>query len=163
MCEDDGGSTKHLYHHHGTDTLVPPPRVIKKHIFNPLSKPFEPTQKNQLVNNCDCDAQSMDTIDSDQTNELTYEQEYSHACILCPERYRTYKELKRHIRDKVERPYNCIICKAVYKHEYLLKRHQNLHRALRQFTCRGCNKTFRSFLLLKKHFDDCRYKLYIFT
>lgn len=84
-------------------------------------------------------------------------------CILCPQRYRTFKELQHHYRNKIEKPYNCIICTATFKHKYLLWRHRNIHQTLTLLECRGCKKSFRSLLMLKKHFEECRYKLHVLT
>lgn len=82
-------------------------------------------------------------------------------CILCPKRYGTFKELQRHYRNKIEKPYNCLICNAMFEHKYQLWRHRNIHRTLTVLECRGCKKSFRSLLMLKKHFEGCRYKLHV--
>lgn len=97
--------------------------------------------------------------DSDEENQI----ERPFECILCPERYRTFNELQCHYRTKIERPHKCTICNAMFEHKYLLWRHRNIHRTLTVLECRGCNKSFRSLLMLKKHFEECRYKLHVLT
>lgn len=89
--------------------------------------------------------------------------ECSFECILCPNRYSTFKELQRHYRNKIEKPYNCTICGAMFKHKYQLWRHRNIHQTLTLLECRGCKKSFRSLLMLKKHCEECRYKFYVLT
>lgn len=117
--------------------------------LNPESKPFNPLIPWQW--------QSYQYTDMENQIECPFE------CILCSERFRTFKQLQCHYRNKIVKPYNCMICKASFKHKYLLWRHRNIHRTLQVLQCRGCKKSFRSFLLLKKHFEECRYKLHVLT
>lgn len=84
-------------------------------------------------------------------------------CILCPSRHRTLDDLQNHITQKVLKPYDCVVCGEVFTHKYALQRHMGKHRNKKSFTCRGCYKKFRNFGVLNKHFDVCRFKLYIFT
>lgn len=92
-------------------------------------------------------------------NNENADQEY--ACIICPKRCKTKAELQMHIKSKIFQPYTCSICGIGYERKYNLERHQNTHRTLKSFECKGCNKTFSKVNQLTKHYDNCRFKLYI--
>lgn len=139
--------------------------VTKKYAFNPLSKPFHPMKKCSSSSESSCDSSISEK--SETTTDLTVEPSKipskDFVCILCPEKFATLDELKSHIKNKVQLPFACVICSASYEHNYLLQRHLKNHRGLKAFNCRGCHKKFRSLNQLRKHFEFCRYKLYIFV
>lgn len=116
------------------------------------------------------DAHSMQsTVTKDTTTTATTQSKLrkptktKFVCVLCSEQFRTVDELRKHILDKILKSYECIICGETYTHKYLMQRHRASHRSMPQFPCRGCSKKFRSFVQLDKHFDTCRFKLYIYA
>lgn len=141
----------------------------KKYAFNPLSKPFTPGQNiysSYVSSPMSFTSSSSDcsTIESPtETNSSIFEEETKQfVCILCPEKFTTLDDLNEHIKNKIQNPYRCNICGKSYDDHFLFQRHLRSHRRLKTFKCRGCSKKFRSLHQLNKHFDLCRYKLYIF-
>lgn len=138
--------------------------VAKKYAFNPLSEPFHPTRKDSVSS--ECSSTSSMTDSSDGSTETSIKSSTpppkQFVCILCPEKFTTFDALKQHITNKVQLPHACVICSVSYEHNYLLQRHLKTHRGLKAFNCRGCHKKFRNLNQLRKHFEICRYKLYIF-
>lgn len=133
----------------------------KKYEFNPLSEPFHPMKTYSTESEYD----SINSIETPipQMIEPIKKPSKDFVCILCPEKFNTLDELKTHIKNKVQLPFACVICGKSYKHDYSLYRHLKNHRGLKSFNCRGCHKKFRSLNQLRKHFEFCRYKLYIFA
>lgn len=165
----------------GECSLMSPTRETvvstKKYTFNPLSEPFHPMGRTYSNSSSPFSrimttssewssiASSSGSTTAFGSSTTTIEQFKSgqFVCILCPEKYDTLDELKQHLKSKVEQPHECVICGVSFKHNYLLYRHMKQHRSLRSFRCRCCHKKFRSLNLLGKHFEFCRYKLYIFN
>lgn len=142
----------------------------KKYTFNPLSEPFHPMRNiysdtsspsSVTSDSSECSSNASTTSTSESTKTTLIETK-KFVCILCPEKYNTLDELKHHLESKVQQPYSCVICGISFAHNYLLQRHTKQHRSLKSFRCRCCNKKFRSLNLLGKHFEFCRYKLYMF-
>lgn len=141
----------------------------KKYTFNPLSEPFHPMRSisspaSVFTNSSECSPIACTEIASATTKTGHSEPVNTNkfVCILCPEKYDTLAELKNHLKNKVQQPHTCVICGMSFGHNYLLHRHMKQHRSLKVFRCRGCNKKFRSFNMLMKHFEFCPYKLYMF-
>ncbi|XP_055303947.1 zinc finger protein 333-like [Sitodiplosis mosellana] len=142
----------------------------KKYTFNPLSEPFHPMRNiysnmSSPATSSECSSIASTTATPETTTKTTSIDQIKSeqfVCILCPEKYDTLDELKQHLKNKVQQPHTCVICGVSFTHNYLLHRHMKQHRSLKVFRCRCCNKKFRSLNQLGKHFDFCRYKLYMF-
>lgn len=140
----------------------------KKYVFNPLSEPFLPTRSINLnpsspISLTSSSAKFPTTINAHELEIATIPLiQKKFECILCPEQFATHDELKLHIEQKVQQQHVCVICAKSYAHNYLLHRHITNHRKLKTFKCRGCSKKFRNLNQLGKHFEFCRYKLYMF-
>lgn len=141
----------------------------KKYAFNPLSEPFQPKR---IINSYGSSPISFTSDSSDcsaiesllgETKESSIvEAPKEFVCILCPEIFASSDELTEHIKCKIQQPYRCVACSVSYDDNIRLQRHLKSHRRLKTFKCRGCSKKFRSLHQLNKHFELCRYKLYIF-
>lgn len=82
-------------------------------------------------------------------------------CILCSAHFRTVHALRKHLLDKVDKAHECIVCGRAYANKFVMQRHRSSHRNQKSFSCRGCYKRCRNVAQLDKHFDACRFKLYI--
>lgn len=145
----------------------------KKYVFNPLSEPFHPARN---IYTSSAARVSSDTTDCARvevtstrlqapkptTIEPLKKLPKAFVCILCPEKYATLNELKNHIRNKVQKPHTCFVCARAFEHDFLMRRHLKNHLNLKSFKCRGCSKKFRTLNQLNKHFECCRYKLYLY-
>lgn len=151
---------------------------VKKYEFNPTVEPFHPMKKTfsdaSSDTNISCSSPeciptdiSIDSSNTVETTETTSSEKSrtlpkKFVCILCPEKFSTLDELNQHIQNKVQQPCICIICGMSYAYHYQLQRHFSGHRSSKIFSCRCCHKKFRSLNQIRKHFDFCRFKLYLY-
>lgn len=148
----------------------------KQYTFNPLSEPFHPmrniysnassspslTADSSEYSSIASSTTTTPTLTPEPTKPIERKKTEKFICILCPEKYDTLDELQEHLKNKVQQPHTCVICGVTFEHNYLLHRHVKQHRHMKSFQCRCCHKKFRSLNQLGKHFDFCRYKLYMF-
>lgn len=156
------------------------PNIKKIQSFNPESPPFWPQSRSsntygsssgsgnvpiqwkpqfyQSDSGCcvTSDSTASPLSNSLQSDTLPYQ------CIICSKRFKCQIELNKHIQKKILNPYQCAICGVHYDCKYKLQRHENVHRNVKTFVCKGCGKKLRSINQLSKHYDNCRFKLYIF-
>lgn len=151
---------------------------LKKYAFNPTVEPFHPLRKTYFdassATSISCSSPesiptdiSINSSNSVDTTKTTLSKKSrtlpkNFACILCPQTFSTLDELNQHIQNKVRQPCVCIICGMSYAHNYQLHRHFSAHRSSKIFSCRCCHKKFRSLNQIRKHFDHCRFKLYLY-
>lgn len=136
--------------------------LAKKYQLNPLSKPFQP----QSVYTCDGYGSPLNDSITAKYEALVAavganKRSKRFVCILCPEKFFTSDELRKHLISKVEERFMCIICGTSFADKHVLQRHFQNHRSSKQFRCRGCSNKFRSFNQLRKHFEVCPYKLHM--
>lgn len=148
--------------------------TTSSYTFNPLSIPFQPMQKGTMgivpseaaiaAASMVTHNQSMNDLSTAFSMNIHHFSKY--VCILCPKTFSTAIELKQHIENKALHPFDCVICGTSFTHGYQLTRHLWIHlknhRRIRQFDCRACYKKFRTLNQLHKHYELCRYKLYLF-
>ncbi|XP_031638496.1 protein snail homolog Sna-like [Contarinia nasturtii] len=150
----------------------------KKYAFNPLSEPFQPMRKSDSNTSSSTTSVTTDSVESSPIiasttvelesswrNALSNETKVGNfVCMLCNKKYSNLDDLTTHFQNKVHLPHVCEYCGVSFEHSYLLNRHVKSHPGVRKsFKCRGCNKKFRSLNQLAKHFEDCRFNLYMFT
>lgn len=146
----------------------------KKYTFNPLSEPFHPMKTvhfdttyptiSVTTSSSESGQLANQPVTSPATNVSSAKADTGEfICILCPKKCATLDELNKHIENKVHQPYVCEKCGGSYAHFYLLQRHMKNHSCIgKTFRCRGCGKKFRNLNQLGKHFEFCRFNLYMF-